>query len=603
MKILQLSTLKQSLGKIHLKNFVHNPLKTKNEKYMQEGYYKISAAMSRPVSYIVDLTKDADMQRFMFLESMKKHLIRPVQNMSGLESEYAAKIYSKVTEPLAQHFSVVKRTNDSLETVSKIFDLAHDEKSLDFVQSVQYEVLDGSADSAKLIIDMLSSKNRADYIENLDRYVSYLKLNSKDADAITKLDRLIQTGKYNQTEYDNRLSVKNLMKNHAIKTFMSDKAADLEGNFSQDSERILKLLVTNYTRDKQAIQPEVQQQIIDIYKTSDEKNSELRTAILNQFKYRKLQEQENSLEEIKRLFNRIDENEDVRKFIQKVISKGMKVHSVAELNHILDITPLKKATVFFNNTKRIISISAGEERAKALKDEIENPFFVPQHKIKHTGIYSGEPNLGFISKMLKMVENEINKFRYRRMIKNQVINTTLTPAADIKTDGSKIKFRRLKPSTIEYKIRLSEDVNNVIKNMLSAKTYEKQYENYTQNATGMRLKLLPDIFSAISKEASEARKQGKPVSVKRQNALVLYKKINDRNRKMIRYMLKQTNKDGSKTFSLKNIIRTIDEIETEIATRRKADKNFKYSDTKLIYAGKYASMVSKYGKLGRNNPG
>ena len=290
MKILQLSTLKQSINNLRLNKLLSGYGKSQEEKYMQEGYYKISAAMSRPVSYIVDLTKDADLQRFMFLESMKKHLIRPVQNMSGLESEYAAKIYSKVTEPLAQHFSVVKRTNDSLETVSKIFDLAHDEKSLDFVQSVQYEVLDGSADSAKLIIDMLSSKNKADYIENLDRYVSYLKLNSKDADAITKLDRLIQTGKYNQTEFDNRLSVKNLMRNHIIKTVMSDRAADLEGNFSPDSERILKLLVTNYTRDKQAIQPEVQQQIIDIYKTSGEKNSELRTAILNQFKYRKLQE-------------------------------------------------------------------------------------------------------------------------------------------------------------------------------------------------------------------------------------------------------------------------------------------------------------------------
>ena len=594
MQIRQIQKLKQAVNIFDLNGIVSQSGKTKRVKYLRDRCYKIGAAINMPFSDVVELTKDNNMQHFRFLESMKNHIIRPQNIVPADDAEYILDIYSKVVKPTAYHFDIVRKTNDSFKTISRIFDLAQDEKSLKFVQIMQYDVLDGSAESAKLITDMLNSPNRDKYIENLNDYISYLKLNTKNEKAIETLDKLLSGNKYNRTKYDNKLSVKNLMKDRSLSTVLEGQTSVIERGFSKEKAELLKLLVRNFVKDKKTANPDTQKVLLDIYNSSDSQNIDLRTSVARRFRYNAKSEEGIDLQELRELFGRIDTDENIRNFVQKVISKDLAVSSVGELNRIINVAPIKKATVFFNNLKRIISTSAGEERTNALKNELENPFYTPAHKIRRNGIYSGNYDYGFVSKMLKIVENEINKFRYRRMLKTQA--SQMKPQiADM--SGYRIKFARPKLAFTDYKIKLSEEVNNKIKNILGEKTYEKQQAIYTENVTAMRLRMLPEIFDAIKAEAHEARKQGKSVTIKNSNALILYKRINGRNRKLIRYMLKQTNENGTKTFSFRDIVKLIDKKETEIANIRQNNPDFKYADTKIVYADLYDELVRKYGKL------
>lgn len=594
MQIRQLKSLKQSISRFDLRSFVSPSAKTRHTRYIHENCYKISAVVQRPHSDIVELTRDADLNRFRFLESMKNHIIRPKNIVPANDSEHIINIYSKVIKPTAYHFDIVRRANDSFETISKVFDLAQDEKSLEFVRNVQYDVLDGSPESLKVILDMLNSPNREKYIENLNDYVSYLKLNVKNENAIKTLDKLSSEGKYNRTKYDNKLSTKDLMKDRILSAVLEGKFPAIEKGFSKENAGFIKLLIKNFVKDKKTPNADTQKELINIYKSLNPQNIDIRTSILRQFRSNAKLQEENDLRELSELYRRIDADENIRSFVQKVVSKGIGTRSVGELNRIIEVAPLRKATVFFNNLRRIVATSTGEERINALRNELENPFFVPQHKVKQTGMYNGSDEYGFLSKMLKIVENEIDKFRYRRMLNAQAAKQN-NPTADVLV--KKIKFVRPKLSNKEYKIRLSEEVNNQIKKILGEKTYAKQQGVYVENVTRMRLQMLPYIFDAIKTEASEARKLGKPVTIRNSNAVNIYKRINGRNRKLIRYMLKQTNENGTKTFSYGDIIRLIDKKENEIANIRKINPEFKYADTKLIYADEYNELINKYGKL------
>jgi hypothetical protein len=72
----------------------------------------------------------------------------------------------------------------------------------------------------------------------------------------------------------------------------------------------------------------------------------------------------------------------------------------------------------FNNAKRIIERSAGEERKTALVAELENPFFeskLPQKgKAKMVRMFAPQKD-DFLTRTYKIIENKINQYRYSRM--------------------------------------------------------------------------------------------------------------------------------------------------------------------------------------------
>lgn len=321
-----------------------------------------------------------------------------------------------VQKPTQSHFNIVARTKDSFESLEKIFSLATDEKSLEFVENLQYDVLRNNKNSSKVIIDLLSSKNSEKYIDKLGSYTSYLKLHGEEENAVAKLDELVDSGKYSRLRTDAELAIKGLMKKKAINVAMAGKTTALEQAYTKDRGNFLQAIVNNFIPKRKTPSDATKNVVVDMYKSLGTENMKLRQQVMDRFKYTAVKDKAAEINEMRVLFNRIDTDAEARKFVQKSINKDLKVNSIAELNEVLNAAPLMKANVFFNNAKRIIELSSGEERHAALQKELENPFFVPQKRAKIVGMFSHSyDNDGFVMKAVKIIENEINKFRYSRM--------------------------------------------------------------------------------------------------------------------------------------------------------------------------------------------
>ena len=120
---------------------------------------------------------------------------------------------------------------------------------------------------------------------------------------------------------------------------------------------------------------------------------------------------------------------------------------------------------------------------------------------------------------------------------------------------------------------------------------------YEEKVTKMRLKLLPDIFNSIRENAQFSRRYGKHPKTDKRDAVTLYQLINGRNRKLVRYMLKQRDSENELIYETKEIIDTIKQAESEIAKRKKENPDFKSSDARQYYENIFQELVEKYGKL------
>ena len=98
---------------------------------------------------------------------------------------------------------------------------------MEFVQSLQHNILKKSPKQSAIIIDLLSSKNKKNYVDNLDEYKSYLELNSGKEDAVEKLDSLVNAGKFKHQKYDSKLAVRTLMQNKKLSELFGDMENDI----------------------------------------------------------------------------------------------------------------------------------------------------------------------------------------------------------------------------------------------------------------------------------------------------------------------------------------------------------------------------------------
>jgi len=394
-------------------------LNARDYKHMKEDCYKFSEIMGQPLKRIQTLTEGADLNKYTFLRTMVNKFNYEKLHSAEDRSEHILNIYSMIDEPSALHLNIVRKSRDSFESLEKIFSLAKDEDALQFVEDMQYGELQNSKFRSKLIIDMLNSKNRDRYIANPERYSSYVKLNADTADAIKQLDKLIETGKYSRFSYDAKLAIQKLFKKQRVETAMAGKDEELEAMYTKERASFLEAIVKNFMPKKKAPQEETKSVVVDMYSSLDSRNAALRKAVVERFNKPSTRDKSAEIVEMQTLFNRIDKDNDAKIFVQKAINKDLKIDSIAELNEVLNTVPLKKANVFFNNAKRIIERSTGEERKTALVVELENPFFeskAPQKgRAKMVRMFAEDTQEDFLTRTYKIIENKINQYRYSRM--------------------------------------------------------------------------------------------------------------------------------------------------------------------------------------------
>ena len=294
---------------------------------------------------------------------------------------------------------------------------------MEFVQKLQHEILGGSKNSIKMMTDMLTSPNKSEYMKNPESYSSYLKININNENAIKELDNIVKTGTYNKYTYDAKIAVADLMKSEKIRSTIGTEEKFLEQNYTEEGVKFLKSIFFDFMVYKNNMTKEDFAEILKIYKSCSKENIDTRLDIIKRFKYTIPDKKDKNITQnevlaMKKLFERIDTDKSSANFIYKILGDDIKVNSISELNRILDIVPAKKAEIFHKNIARICRYTDEEERITALKNEIENPFYISE---RYQNIMEDSIKAGFskkesgIRKIAKIFENKINKIRYNRI--------------------------------------------------------------------------------------------------------------------------------------------------------------------------------------------
>ena len=566
---------------------------------------------------IISMLQDAPQERISFMDSLasayradnfwlslsKKEDTRPLIN-----------IYNMVTKPQTEHFNIVSKSYMPFKTLETVFTNANDLKSLRFVQIVQHDILDGSQESANHIVEMLKSPHREAYLKNPLEYKSYLILHSDKKNTVKDLDKLIDEGNYDRKIYDIKLEVSNLMKNKKIKPLLEGNTDFVEKRYTPEGMKFLNKIGNEYLSPRKNISMEECSDILLMYASTSPKNINIRMEILDKFKNSaaKYNSQKDETRQMWNLFNRIDSDEHIANFVDKALGDNIKVDSIKELNDIIDIVPPKKAEIFHKNIARIVENTNIKEREHALLTEIENPLFKnPRMETEKQNSIRLPQNDNIFTKFVTRLQNKINLKRYEQIKSKSEVpvkakQVVITPAIPqlrivasvdipklnevISTSPANINkseinlVSTLKQSPQAKKLKVKSDVNNIIKSKLGKKTFEKQQNAYEQKATIIKLKLLPEIFDSISETRKAEHLAGNAPTVKNADAFKLYEKIQGKNKKLVRYMLK-------------NIAKLIDRSEAEIAQNKKTNPDFRAKDAKAYYDSIYDSMVEKYGKL------
>ena len=586
---------------------------TKNTKKQESLNYhcsRIANIIGIQTSSIINLTKSVNGKRFDFLKTLAdRYNARNFNKGNNLKESPDALIetFKYITKPKIEHFNIINRTDAPFEVILQILKNANDKKSLNFVQKVQDNILYNTTGSAKKILKMLTSPNKKEYIKHTNNYSSYLKLNTQNDNAIEELDKLISDGKYNPLQYDAKYNVQQLIKVRNLKSVFPESTEILEKNYSKEGKNLLKSLFLEYFPYDIKLTKENISDILDMYKTSNQKNIDIRTELLDRFRFAQKPEDNSDIKAMKSLFNRIDNNKSSANFINNILKDNAKLHSINELEEILSIVPAKKAEIFHKNIARIINYTDKEERVKALQNEVENPFFItPGYADRlNESIKAGfSKKESKFSKFLKKIENKINIIRYEKSqskSSNQVSEPIkITTEKENKDNTAKIELKRtFKESREARKLRVQNDVNEIIKQKLGEKTLAKQKEAYNNGAMVMRLKLLPEIFNSIRETRKTQRLAGLRPKVENKDAIKLYSKINGKNRKLVNYMLKQTDATGERIFDIKDIIAKINEFEIHIDKMKKINPKLSAKEIKEIYNNKYIYLNDTYGKLKR----
>ncbi len=586
------------------------------EQYVQEACQYMSNLIGQPASVITNLLKGANKNRFSFFTNMAtQYKIKNHNLANGLmdDSEHIINIYKMVEKPTNAHFDIVSRTQGSFKNAEDMFRLATDDKSLDFIQTMQRNVLNGKPTSSKTIIEMLSSPNRAVYVEHPEDYASYLKLNAGNADAVSMLDKMVTKGVYKKEKYDACLAVNEMMRHKNINSLFGSYKDVLSKNYSEQGASFIKTLARNYLR-KTSAEDSALKDILDMYKTFTPENYKLRMDVLNKFTMpTKVSNNITSdISELKKLYGRIDENENIRAFMDKAVRKDLHVTSPKEFNEILETVPAKMAEIFLTNLKRIVTLTKGQERKTAILNELKNPFYEPASAKSVKGgkiLYGGAESDNIFSKAFRYVGNKINMYRYNRLgIEEAPLNSSVRPikhtvkfkVKDENGVNASIALVNTPKSSREAKrLTVISDINNVIKERLHSKTFDRQQSTYADFATKMRLKLLPAIFESIKETRQADRLNGiKKSDSSNPDAVKLYKLINGKTRKLIRYMLFKRDDAGAKLYEVKDIINFVKKHNIEIEKNKKS-YNLNAGDVKYYYDGLYNKMVEKHGSLTR----
>ena len=597
-----------------------NIMRTSTKRKLCQAY--TANVLSQNIDDVVKLTKFASPNRLSFWEMLAEHyntnnFYRTTDKKEN--SELANIIYAKVKRPNKLHRYIVSNFSESFENINKIFTCTkNNKKSLEFVKKVNEDIFGGEKEKNKeLIIQLLESPHKNKYIKNYNDIKSYLILNKDNENAVADLDEMFSNKTFVPEVYNRKMQEKAIKSSWNLTPTKILNSDIYYKNYSRPAEEVISDLSNSFLLSNDIVQNGGDKYILNIMKTTSKNNKNLRQDLIKiyggAYSYNNTtQKRVQILKELDTLFNILDNNEQARIFVKDSLKKLSYCISLSELNNILIQIPSGSLNIFRKNALRIISLTRGENRINALKNEIQNPFFETPESLeyKNNAIERGyikKPSL--FKNLTKQLENYFNILRY-----SQIKDTTpefipiketkpyIKPEVIIKAPEQELEpVKKEIPTTkVNNKELIKNTVLELVAKKLGTKTFDRQKVEFADKATKMRFNMLPEIFMSISETKKANKIIGKrTMNSSNKDALALYSRINGNNKKFINYLLKKRNINNTRMFEVKQIIEMIDKAEAQIKKQKAANPNYRARDARRYYNHLYEAKIQQYGKVTR----
>ncbi len=621
-----------------------------NFKYVQEEISKTQSMISfnthLPIEDIEEVSNGVSMKRLGFLYDLSRAYNRRHSHTANGSTKEDAKIvldiFNSVKKPHEKHFYIVNTISGSLENIGKILKgMGNSKKRFELVRNIKKQIMTNSKEEVtpNLIADMLTSKYVDTYAKDFEKYKPYLLNNKADKNVVKNLDKMIEEGTFNIAEYNKNFSMTNVFGSRKLPETNVLNLKTIQENYTEEGSKFLNEFVESYGGvNSKNVTEGSDKDILAMYKTTTKKNLSLRLGILKL--YSELHTLENktyseksrqNIRNLHKLFNMADKNTQVFNFLNKMVKNGYAPLKLSTLNNIVETTPSHKLGKLGRTMKSYASNIPVHDNDKAYLSDYEIDTI--NHRMKYNVL---DDIVSAPARVYNFISEKIEAFRYRHFtaphdknavyygvrpeplpvatptvskVDKPIAESVSTTAKVIVSDTEKAqetthKTRPIRTSRVvakapnAKKLEVINDVNAIIEKKLGSKTISEQKHDYAVTATKMRMQMLPEIFESIKDTRAAERASGKKLSVSNKDAIDLYSIIKGRNKKLVNYMLKKRNSDGTRMYTVKDIITTVKQAEQKIcANKNAAPKTYKAADAKAYYNTLLDSQIQQYGKL------
>lgn len=587
---------------------------------------EVSNLLNQDINDIVELTKKSSNKQLSFLQALANNFNRFNFYRNPAEkdnSKLVNEIFSKIKKPNNLHQSICNKFSDSFESLNTIIDWAgSDKKRLKFVLNLNEDLFKyDRPERNTLIPDLLKSEHAEEYMKQYDKIKSFLKLNKDNPNAVSELDKKFTPEQFSGQNFNKLLE---LDQNRA-KYSLLDRAIVNGDNclklLTPENHKLAKMMSEIFLPTDEMLKKGAAEDIANILISTNKKNAPLREELLSRFSPtirsadREFSfENDKKLTLLSKLYNTIDLDKNAKSFVKKSLPKLDGNMQLDDFVDILENVSTKKLNIFKDNAWNIIFKTSKEERIDALNNNITDAFFETESsrisdKLKIQYGYIKKPSL---TKNLYMkVKNGINILRdlitpdEASKVKSTIPQEKALPKEafkpEIKIEPKTQVVPNSTPAKKTTKKQIVKDkVVDFVKTKLGEKTFNSQQEEFSKNATKIRMSLLPEIFASIADTRKMDRMIGKTRNQSsNKDALTLYSKINGHNRKFVNYMLKKRNVDNSRMFEVRDIIAILEKAESKIADNKRLNLNYRANDAKAYYNHLFDAKIEQYGKLKR----
>lgn len=611
--------------KVQTNNYINPTFNSKYHKLNDEAMYLIADKLNLKVEDIFQHTNTLNVKQQNFLAKLvERYNCMYYYSKNKENPQNVFKIAQMIENPKSFHYNIVSYVSGTFENLSNVLSSISNKKEAVFAEKFNKRVLKNKPYSENILTDILQSPNKKEYINNIDKYKSYLILNAKNKDAIKILDKKIAENNYDSEIYDKQRNLNHVFRNNSIQKLKINDA--LEKHYSKLGIDFMNKFAKFYDIPDKCSNAD-KSNLIEIYKTCNPDNIYLRDLIIRSH-HMPVHESGNfgqEIAEMLELFKKIDNGDKyTTKFIDKFLWDSENSEAIHTLNEILGAVPADKAYVFYNNLSKILQFTKpGEERINALKNELTNFRFKNESSENYYKYKKYATKYGFgktqskFSKRIDFLKNEFNKLRYyfiqkfkdnasKQIIKSEAVPTGTTEIKNTaqksihKPISNQIVTKNINATSFidftkiqKQKIEAQEGVRQFIRKNLHPSVVNEQERVYVSKATKMRLKMMPEILASIKETRADLRKNGiKRPKISNFDAVDLYTRINGNNKKLVNYMLKKRNTDGRRMYNVIDIIEELGKVHKRIILEK-----LKPAQARVLYDDVFQSKVNEFGKL------